>query len=90
VWRGQRQGNRKAKRRVRSVLRQAAARMKVGDELTERQEDERTGGCVWVMRQVTVEMRSQNEPTEMKEDERSRVSVWVMRQVTVRMRGQDR
>jgi hypothetical protein len=64
--------------------------MKGGDELTERQEDERTQGCVWVMRQMTVKMRDQDEPTEMKEEERSRVSVWVMRQVTVRMRVQDR
>jgi hypothetical protein len=40
------------------------------DGLTEREEDERSGGNMWVMRQVTLRMRNQDGLTEREEDER--------------------
>ncbi len=42
AWRRQRQGNRKAKSQVRSVLRQVAVNMGGQDELTEKKEGERS------------------------------------------------
>ncbi len=47
-----------------SVLRQVTVRMKGQDGLTQREEDERSGGNVWDTRQVTVRMRGQEELTE--------------------------
>jgi hypothetical protein len=64
AWRRRRQENRKVKSQARSVPRQVTARMKGQDELTERQEDERTGVNVMVMRQVTARMKGQDELTE--------------------------
>jgi hypothetical protein len=60
------------------VIRQVTEKMRGQDDLTGRQEDERTGVGVLVMRQLTVKMIGQYELTERKEDERSGVSAWVI------------
>jgi hypothetical protein len=65
------------------VLRRVTVRMRNQDGLTEREEDGRPGGSVWMPKQVTVRMKGQDGLTEREEDERSGFSVYK----TVRQKG---
>ncbi len=61
MWRRQRQGNRKGKSQVRSVLRRLTVKVRGKGGPTERKEGERSGVNVWMMKQATLRVRGQKE-----------------------------
>jgi L-lactate utilization protein LutC len=71
VWRRQRQGNRKGKSQVRSVLRRVTVEVRGKGEPTERQESEWSEINVWVMKQASWRVKVRKELTDEQEDERS-------------------